>query len=310
MKKSFHYCFLLFSIISILLSTSCESEKDPNFRNVIGTNGLKYHNGLIWVTDLIGKSITGFNPITGQIEHQYDFAPLGLSVDDLVFMDDETIVWTAPREGTVGKITPDGKIIVLLENAQSVNPIERRPGTDEVYIGFEQEEARVSLINIQDGSTTVVADNLPSINGFSFAEDGYLYAPLFDTDNMFSDNGGVVRIDIENGTHELLDITFPNQPNKVKLVGTSGIVSNYDGYIYVLESVLDPKVNKVNLNTLESEVYGTIPFLATDNIAINSEGYVYVSAFAKNEVYEFDLNGNRRKIVILDKEVRWNISHS
>ena len=304
MNKTIRFCFQFLCIATLLLTISCETTKDPNFREVIGTHGLKYHNGLIWVTDLIGKSITGFDPITGKIEHQYDFAPLGLSVDDLVFMDDETIVWTAPREGTVGKITPDGKIVILLEGAQSVNPIERRPGTDEVYIGFEQEDARVSLLNIEDGSTTVVAGDLPSINGFSFAEDGFLYAPLFDTDNMFANFGGVVKIDIENGTHELLDITFPNQPNKTSLVGTSGVVADFNGSIYVLESVLDPKVNKVNLATMESNVYGTIPFPATDNIAINEEGNIYVSAFAQNEVYEFDKNGNRRKIVILDKEIR------
>ncbi len=279
------------TVFILLILLGCSENDSQNFKPVIGTNGLKYHNGLIYVTDIFGQNITAFDPNSGQIKKQYDFSHLNLSPDDLVFMDDETIVWTAPREGTIGKIDPNGNIIILNDGADAVNPIERRPGTDEVYVGFEKEEARVSILNIEDGSLTTIAANLPSINGFSFAEDGLLYAPLFNTSELLANTGGVIKINISDGSFQFWDVTFPNNPNKNKLIGTSGTVADLDGFIYVLESVLSPSVYKVNIASAEATLFGTIPFLATDNIAISPQGKIYVSSVIKNEVFEFDVNG-------------------
>lgn len=289
---------LFYFIALLLLVVSCSENDTQNFKPVIGTNGLKYHNGLIWVTDLIGQSITAFDPNSGQIKQQYDFSILNLSPDDLVFMDDETIVWTAPPQGTIGKIDAFGNIVILKEGLPSVNPIERRPGTNEVYIGFETENAGVGKLNIADGSVTLVAEALPSINGFSFAEDGLLYAPLFSVEEIFSNTGGIIKINISDGLYEFWPVTFPDNPNKDYLVGTTGTVADLNGFVYVLESVASPAIYKINLSTSEARLFGKIPFAAADNIAISPEGKIYVSSFIKNEVFEFDMNGNRRKIVI------------
>ena len=290
-----HY-FIYFFVGTLLLNACKEDDFiNHNFVLPVGSNGVKYHDNLIWITDLFGQNITAFDPESGVIQIQYNFKSLNLSPDDLIFLDDGTIIWTAPPEGHIGKITPQGEIVDLGYVGSNVNPIERKRDSQTVFIGFEKTPSRVCIIDNENGIELGTVNDLPSMNGFSFAEDGLLYAPLFDL-NDFLGPGGVIKIDFENNSYENWEVTFPLDENKNQFKGTTATVADYNGSIYVLES-LNPRIYKVDMQTGEAIRFASVPFAISDNLDYH-DGKVYVTSFIQNIVFEVDQAGNRRKIQI------------
>ena len=281
----------------MLLFISCdEDDKSKNlFRNVIATNGIEYFDNLLWVTDLVGQSITAFDPLTGKMQIQHNFNKISTSPDDLAFLDDGTIFWTAPTQGSVGKIDPDGSIEIFGRVGEIVNPIARRPSTEEIYIGFEKNNKHISTID-RVGNEVIKVTGLPSINGFSFAEDGFLYAPLFDLEDLNAP-GGVIKVDVDNNSFENLEATFPEEPNKTGFVSTVATVADLKGSLYVLEA-LPPKIYKVNLTTNKAVKLASLPSFTADHITIGEDDKLYMTTFASNIVFEVDQDGNKRGIVI------------
>lgn len=294
---------LFFFLTAFLFSglTSCEDVADdaPDFRKPLASNGVKFQDGLIYFTDLLGQLITGIDPNDGTMREQFDFSVIATSPDDLVFMDDGKIYWTSPLQGTLGQIV-DGQIETLAQPGESVNPIERRPGTDEVYFGFENEHASIGRIDHSSGEITYdVVEGLPSINGFSFAEDGYLYAPLFSmADILLGSDAGVLRIDVDAGTWEPLDVTFPEETAKTVFKATTGVVADGAGSLYVLES-FPPAVFKLHLQDLTAFRVRNIGSLATDNIALSSDGSTLaVTAFNEARVFLMSVDGSALRTIV------------
>ncbi|MEZ5007154.1 MAG: SMP-30/gluconolactonase/LRE family protein [Chitinophagales bacterium] len=285
-------------LICFLSILSCQEETTSNnFRVPIATNGITYHDDLIWVTDLIGQSITAVDPQTGIMVKQYDFRSFNIGPDDLVFLEDGSTIWTAPIAGKVGKITTEGKIVVLAEEESSINPITQNTVTNEIFIGQQDFGGDLKKINPNSGLLTTVATELPSLNGFAFAEDNLLYAPLFNMDRLLDGYGGIIKINTLTGLFEDWEVSFPEDPNKTKFKNTTAIKSDLNGSIYVLESTT-PAVYKVNLDSGEAYRFGTLPSIAADNIALDENDNVYVTTFIQNIVFVFDKDGNRRKITI------------
>jgi sugar lactone lactonase YvrE len=263
---------LIFTVCLI----SCEKETSTNnFRVPIATNGITYYDDLIWVADLFGQSITAVNPETGYIEKQYDFSPLNIGPDDLIFLDDGTIIWTSPTANKVGKISTDGVISILSETNGSANPITQNKETGEVFIGYTSENGVVSRVDPVNGTVTEVVTGLPSINAFSFAENGLLYAPLFSVEGLLTGEGGVIKINLDSGAFEEWEVSFPNESNKQIFKNTTAV--------------------KIDNN---NDVFVSIPTISADNIALDDNGNLYVTTFIQNIIFVFDQDGNRRKITI------------
>lgn len=286
---------LLVCLLSIL---SCQEETiTNNFRVPIATNGITYHDDLIWVTDLLGQSITAVDPQTGIMVKQYDFSPLNIGPDDLVFLADGSIVWTAPIAGKVGKISPNGEITVLGEADGNINPITQNKSTGEIFIGYESDNGVVSKVDPISGVITELVTGLPSMNAFAFAKDGLLYAPLFSVEGLLSGEGGVIKIDLETKSFEEWEVSFPNENNKEVFKNTTAVKIDDNDNVFVLESI-NPAVYKVNVETGEAIRFGSIPTFSADNIALDENDNVYVTTFIQNIVFVFDKDGNRRKITI------------
>lgn len=292
---------LLWLTLICILFSSCEHDTalTNDYKRPLISNGVKVEGGLVYTTDLLGQVITGFRPEDGKIEKQYDFSEINTGPDDLVFMDDGTIYWTSPTSGRVGSIV-NGVIEVLEEPGESVNPIERRPGTDQVYFGFESDDNAIGRIDHSTGTIELdVVTNLPSINGFSFAEDDFLYAPLFAFDfiNIANAEGGVIRIDVDNDSYEQLEVTFPEEELKEIFKATTGLVADGQGSLYVLES-FPPAVYRLDLATLEAFRLRNISTIATDNIALSPDGQLlYVTSFSSPQVFETPIDGSLIRVI-------------
>lgn len=289
------FMLCLFCLLTVL---SCKKASvSINSRIPIATNGIVFHDDQLWVADLIGQSITAIDPQTGKINQQFDFRPLNTSPDDMVVLDDGSIIWTAPVEGRAGKITPGGEILVLTEEDASINPITQNPSTGDIYIGHQNFHGELQQIDVNSGITTTITSGLPSLNAFAFMDDNTLYAPLFNMNNLLDGYGGILKINVATGQYENFPVSFPEEAQKTKFKNTSAIKKAEDGSIYVLESTT-PAVYKVDIQTNQAYRVGTLPSVAADNLAVDDQGNIYVTTFIQNVIYVFDRNGNRRKITI------------
>ncbi len=290
---------LLLKICAFILLILCSCKKDEpkkkQFKEVIGTNGIEYYDGLLWVTDLFGQSITAFDPSTGKIQLQYNFSTISTAPDDLAFLDDGTIFWTAPTQGSIGKISPSGAVQTLQIVGENVNPIAKHPYRNEIYFGFEKSNQYIGTVT-SDGNVDQKTTHLPSINGFSFAEDSFLYAPLFDLEDITAP-GGVIKIDIGNNSFESLKVTFPDEKNKTQFTSTVATVADLKGSLYVLEA-LPPKIYKVNLEKAVAKKLARLPSFTADHITIGKDDKIYMTTFITNVVYEIDQSGNKKTIII------------
>jgi len=290
-------CFLVF-----IGTISCGKEYAPDipvriFEPALGSNGILFSEGELWVADLLGSQLIRVNPIKGKITEQLSLRSVNAGPDDLVLQEDGTIVWTAPLQGLVGKTSAAGVSTILAEVDEWVNPIAFAPGKTAVLVGFSVGNTTELLkVDISDGTTAVVAAGLPPINGFEIAEDGFLYAPVFDLDAI-SGKGKIVKVDLSDGSFSLLTLTFPFQPAKQGLNIPTGVTAGTDGYLYALES-FPPAVYKIEISSGEATLLAKIPEPLGDNLTVAPGGIVYATTFLGDKIAEIQPSGELRMISI------------
>lgn len=280
-------------LVTTLLFVACKddtiiTEEKKTFPIPKSMNGVNFKDGYLWTTDLIGQAIFKVNPEDGKIIDYKSYANLGAGIDDVEILDDGTLIWTSPTKNFAGKTDPDGKSTLWLKQVNSVNPVTISDDQKYAYFcsstGFPVSFYRVEIAT---GEATVLNDEIESLNGFDFAEDGFIYAP--NPVNHIDNTGKLVKVNAENGNFEILNVTFSEEPLKKNFTFPTGVVVKANN-IYVLES-LNPKVYVVDKNTLEARLLHKLPLAFSDNITIDDQDNVYVTSFTGNQVAKINNDG-------------------
>lgn len=291
-------------ILSILpLVTACKKEKVEPFSyplkkvKVRGTNGIVEHQGNLWVADLLGNQIIGFNK-EGKIFATYTQSILGSAPDDLCFIDDTTIVWTSFFTGEVKMTTLRGRTTVLVDGIPSVNPIAKVPFERSVVVSSSVGEAvSVYKIDVDEPFKRTLVSEIPGINGFDIDEFFNLYAPIFDLESVLG-NGQLFWLNLIGRFNLIFTPDFPLEPKKTGYSAPTGVAYAGGGVWYVLESVGGIKVYKFTPSTNESEQIFKSNIPIGDNLCVAEDGKIYVTTFLEDRIIEISTDGSSREFKV------------
>ncbi len=257
-----------------------------------GVNGMIEENGQVWVADLFGGQLLRFDPDGGTVAERYGRMEGLCGTDDVVVMDDGTLVATCPVDGRVIAVTRNGTARVLAQVGRSVNPIAVDPSGDAVLVGFgTEDDDRLLRVFLDGRPVEVVADGLPPLNGFDVAPDGLLYTPTGGAAGLFG-TGGLGRIDLSTGEFEQLALTFPGS-GRTGFDFACGADVAADGTVFVAQCI-NASVFAVDPTTGVATLVGRAPLDTADNVVVLDDGRVLLSGFFGGKVAVFTPDGTGR----------------
>ena len=160
-----------------------------------GVHGLAFDShDRLYAGSVVGHSIYAVDSTNGRVS-SFVGAPEGMA-DDLVFLADDTVVWTSIQHGVVRARTGDGPVrkIADLVSVNSINV--RKDGrlfAAQVFGG----DALVGDRSGRREAAGLILKDLGGFNGFDIGPDGMLYGPLW-----FKHQ--VVRIDPDSGALKVI----------------------------------------------------------------------------------------------------------
>lgn len=242
-----------------------------------GTNGMAFDDeGRLWIADLHGGEILAVDPADGTVLVRFGEDRGVSSPDDLAFDGQGRLWWTDNEQGDVGRIDDplaiDETSEVVASLGPGANPI---AVSDDQTVFVARTLAADELYAIDGGSgeATLVRDAPGQLNGFGFGDDGLLYAPRF-----VDGTGRVSAVDPVTG--EATDLVG-GLPLPV------GVSVAPDGTLRAL-TVGPPTVHSVDPDDATIEVVAELPGEVADNLAFDSDGVLWVSAFDRPVVWRID----------------------
>jgi sugar lactone lactonase YvrE len=245
-----------------------------------GVHGLTFDaNDALYAGSVVGESIYRVDTQTGNVETVIG-PPQGMA-DDLVFMPDGTLVWTAISQGVVRARKPDGPVQEIAKLV-SVNSVNVRRSDGRLFVGQVFGGDGVWELDPSGKKRPrSIVKNPGGFNGFDIGPDGKLYGPLWFRHQ-------VVSIDPDSGELEVIADGFETPA-----------AANFDsrGNLYVLDTARGELV-RVDIRTGAKHVVTTVA-TSVDNLAIDSKDRIFVSNMADNGIQEIDrLSGAIRQVVI------------
>jgi sugar lactone lactonase YvrE len=244
-----------------------------------GVHGLAFdRNDVLYAGSVVGQSVYRVDTRSGEVQTVVG-PPQGMA-DDIVFLSDGAMVWTAISQGVVRSRTPDGRIHEIAKLA-SINSINARKSDGRLFAGqvfggdgvweLDPTGARPPRSVLKDPG---------GFNGFDIGPDGMLYGPLW-----FKHQ--VVRIHPDTGELKVIADGF----------GTPA-AANFDSKwnLYVLDAARG-EVVQVDIQSGAKRIVAKLA-TALDNLAIDSKDRLYVSNMADNGIQEVDVRtGAARQVV-------------
>jgi len=224
----------------------------------------------LWVGNIGARQITELNARTGRILARFGPDQGVEGADDVAVGPDGAVYYTAIMTGEVGRIGPDGVHSTVVNLGPGVNPI---TFSDDGRLFVGRLLMGVGLFEVYLDGVTPPREIIPDIstNGFGWW-DGYLYAPRpFD--------GDIVKIDVETGTFTTVvsGLTYP-----------VGVDIGSDGRMFVVDA---GTVFEFDPDTGDATAVGTVPGGYGDNLAIDSNGRIFVSGGTNGAIYRLRPNG-------------------
>jgi sugar lactone lactonase YvrE len=248
----------------------------PNQQPPLSANGIKIDDdGDLWIASLNGGEILRVDPESGEILTRL-VMPVDSGPDDLVFGDDGTIYWTGFTSGEVGRVNPAaGSLPELLGNVGAgANPIALRDD-GVLVVGRAVTASGLYTVDTSGEGEPQALGDPGNLNSFDIAPDGTLYAPS-------SATGQAVAIDADTG--EITEAVAP-------IPGIPVALRWHDDQLYVLTIEGTSKVYRVDLADRSVELFADTGLVATDNLAVNDDGEVFVTGFQEPIVAVFDADG-------------------
>jgi len=244
-----------------------------------GVHGLAFDSrDRLYAGSVVGHSIYLVDTASGSVR-SFIGAPEGMA-DDLVFLADDTVVWTSIQHGVVRARTGDGPVRKIADLV-SVNSINVRKSDGRLFAA--QVFGGDALWEIDPAGVRpprLILKDPGGFNGFDIGPDGMLYGPLW-----FKHQ--VVRIDPDSGTLTVVADGFDTPA-----------AANFDSKwnLYVLDTARG-EVVRVDIRSGSKQVLARLaPSL--DNLAIDSRDRLFVSNMADNGIQEVDVRtGAVRQVV-------------
>lgn len=244
-----------------------------------GVHGLAFdRNDTLYAGSVVGQRVYKVDTSTGQVDVVVD-APQG-EADDLVFLNDGTMVWTAIQQGIVYARSGNGPVREIAR-IPSINSINVRRSDGRLFVGqvfggdgvWEIDPAGIKP------PRNIVKDP-GGFNGFDIGKDGMLYGPLWFRKQ-------VVRIDPDSGAMKVIADGFDTPA-----------AANFDsrGNLYVLDTALG-HVIRVDIASGAKAIVARLD-TALDNLAIDSRDRIFVSNMADNGIQEIDASTGKARDVV------------
>lgn len=264
-------------------------------RSLITSNGITWDGDTLWVCDLLGHQLVKIDPITGDVLRRVNKADGLAPPDDVVVLDDGSLVYTSPDTGIVGRVDPDDNVTVVAQLRPGVNPIALTPDETAVVVSSAfSDTTELTRIDLATGQVTTIATDLPPLNGFSFGPDGALWAPSRGLGGLIGRTGGLIRIDISTGewTERAVKVGGPNGPGLTFAVSAkwspSGRLFMLDGGTGAILEI-DPTTNIATQRATAGRF--------ADNGAWSSDNVYAVTNFI-GEVGTLDADGRYRRVPV------------
>ena len=235
-------------------------------------NGVSFGpDGRLYIASVSGESIFALDTATGAVS--VEVGPFAGEADDLLFTPDGDLIWTAFMEGAVRRRYPDGSMRDLATGLPGINSIALTRDGARLFVG--QVFMGEGLWEVDLAGTApprLVADHTGGLNAFHFGPDGMIYAPSWD-------RGQVVRVDPENGATTVLADGF-HKPGAVRFDAADQLY------------VLDDETGELWALDRDGEHWRKRAIAklatATDNMAMGTDGLIYVSNMADNGILAVD----------------------
>jgi sugar lactone lactonase YvrE len=247
-----------------------------------GVHGLTFDSqDVLYAGSVVGRSIYRVDTGTGAVTTAVA-APDGMA-DDLVFLADGTLVWTAIQDGAVRARQGEGPVRKLADLV-SINSINVRKSDGRLFAA--QVFGGDGLWELDPSGSKPprqILRDLGGFNGFDIGPDGMLYGPLW-----FKHQ--VVRIDPNSGALKVIADGFETPA-----------AANFDSKwnLYVLDTARG-EVVRVDIRTGAKQRVAQLA-TALDNLAIDSRDRMFVSNMADNGIQEIDLRSGAVRQVIKGK---------
>jgi sugar lactone lactonase YvrE len=248
-----------------------------------GVHGLAFDaQDRLYAGSVVGQSIYRVDTTTGKVETIVG-SPEGMA-DDLVFLPDGTMVWTAINQNTVRARKGDGPIRVLAEKLASVNSLDYRKSDGRLFVA--QVFGGDGLWELDPAGMKAprnILKDIGGLNGFQIGPDGWIYGPLW-----FKKQ--VVKINPDNGELKVVADGFHTPA-----------AANFDSKwnLYVLDTAFGTVI-RVDIKTGAKQVVAQLE-TSLDNLAIDSHDRMFVSNMADNGIQEVDVRSGRARQVVKGK---------
>jgi sugar lactone lactonase YvrE len=262
--------------VTLAATTSFADPSSPTYQierlvpgsDFLGVHGLAFDaNDVLYAGSVFGETIYRVDTASGKVTPVIG-PPQGMA-DDLVFLADGTLVWTAISQGVVRSRKGTGLIrdIAKLASVNSVNV--RKDGR--LFVG--QVFGGDGIWELDPSGKKAPRSIVPSpggFNGFDIGPDGMLYGPLW-----FKKQ--IVQVNPDTGALKVIADGFDTPA-----------AANFDskGNLYALDTAR----GEVVLVDIKSGARKVVAKLSTslDNLAIDSHDRIFVSNMADNGIQEVD----------------------
>ena len=258
------------------IATSFEVEIIATGANIAGANGLAIGpDGNLYVTSVLGSSISVIDPETGEILKTLDAEDGVIGPDDVDFFKDGSYYWTSIMTGEVAGFDAEGNRVVAAQLTPGVNPI---TFSDDGRLFVSQCFFGTNLYEIDpngEREARLISDKLGpgcGLNGMDWGPDNRLYGPRWF-------NQEVVSFDVDNNSMKT-EATGFNTPAAVKFdkTGVLHVLDTGAGILYRMEE--DEKVVTATLSP------------GLDNFAIAEDGRFFVTSFTDGFVKRINKDGS------------------
>ena len=232
--------------------------------NIAGANGLAIGpDGNLYVTSVLGSTISVINPETGDIVKTYGAEDGVVGPDDVDFSSEGSWFWTSIMTGQVAGFDATGNLIEAAQLTPGVNPItfsnDGRLFVSQCFFGTNLYE----VDPLGKDKARLISDDLGpgcGLNGMDWGPDNRLYGPRWF-------NQEVVSFDVDTNTKRT-EATGFDTPAAVKFdsLGKLHVLDTGSGTIYKVEDGQNISVAKLS------------PGL--DNFVIDGNGRFFVTSFA------------------------------
>lgn len=265
---------------------------EPGFALETIVPGSLFHtiNGLafgpdrrLYLASVIGESIFALDLATGLVE-----VAVGQEAghaDDLLFLPNGDLIWTATLEGIVRIKENNGNIRDLATGLPGVNSIALTRDGKRLFVGQVFLGEGLWEIDLTGNASPrlVTKKTGGGLNAFHFGADGMIYAPSWE-------DGKVLRIDPESGDSIVL-VEGLQKPGAVRFDAQERlyVLDDATGELFALDREVDVWTKRLLVGLATS----------TDNMMPGPYGLIYVSNMADSTIHAVDPDTSlTRKVVI------------